>query len=416
MDYISDPSSIGIDFLTDFGDSAGHLNSYGVAKLTSAIGDFLTENFTLPERYNDPYFAYAIPSDALYYMTDPFEGDGETAFLDTNLRLYDDPDDSWTLLAQIDTTCDTNEKIYFSCFDESSDYRGLLVRKAEDGQLDVIMGSNYYCKITLPDEPSVTLAIVKDGSNYTIYLDGEVVETNINTTCEAYSGSLTVGCQRLPDGRIGKLSGVNVQALEVREGALTEKKIQTWSEKHTYQLTTEEVTEQLFANFSGQLDYTLDSPFQGNGEETANTGVQLYADPQRDWTLLTELKLPADENEGGVYLSCFSEDSTDYRGLLIRKTEESLQILVGSGQMFTWLLPDADSIRLAIVKKGDLYTVYADGMLLGTLESACNAYAGELVLGGELDVDYEPFRFSTLGVQRLEIREESVDTTEILLW
>jgi hypothetical protein len=414
LDYVTNYEEIGIDFNTDFGDSAGHLNSNGIEKLTAAIGTYLRDNYDLPERYYDPYFAYEIPSEDLFCLTEPFVGDGEREFIDTKISLYDDPTYSWTLLSEIDTQCDSDEKIYFSCFDETEPYRGLLVRKAEDNQIDVICGDNYYTKLDLPDKETVPLVVAKEGSQYRIYLEDTLAAT-VESSCDAYNGTLTIGSQWLSDNTIGKLSKVNINALEVREGAMEEEEILTWMESHQYIPTREEVEESLKKQDTGKINYVLSDSFTGDGVSSAiNTGIQLYSNPEQDWTLCTELG--GTDEADGVYLSCFSEDPENYRGLLIRKSDDMLQILLANGQILQQKLLDSSDIKIVIRKKKNTYWVYTDGKLLGKIKGTCDPYLGQLYVGCELDEDYNPYRYSTLTIKQLEIRKGAISEKEAMAW
>lgn len=416
LDYITNYDEIGIDFNADFGDSAGHLNSYGVQKMTAAIGEYLRSHYDLPERYDDPYFAYSIPSDAAYVLLKPFVGDGEKAFVATDTKLYSDPSASWTVLSKIGTHCDSAGKVYFSCFSEIAPYRGLLVRGRDDGRLDVIVGENYYCSIDLPqDRAYVTLAISKNGSLYNIYLEGKKVYANIESDCDSYNGTLTIGSQWLPNGQLGNLSTAKVEELEVYFKEKNEADILKWMSDHAYVPTAQEMEEYYTQQQMGSITYTLEKAFYGDGQLYINTGVQLYRNPNQDWTLMANLELPETETDG-VYLACFSEDQSNYRGLLVRKVGQDLQILLGNGQAMTKRLFGGGGLELAITKSGDEYEVFIGGVSIGTLTSACDPYVGPLMIGCELDTNYQPFRQSALTVNHLQITDTVVSREEIAAW
>ena len=110
-----------------------------------------TYNYDLPDRTGDPLFAYATPQDAQFLLGKTFTGDGQTEFLDTGKKLYSGSQD-YTICTRFATRCDSSEKVLFSCFSEAEPYRGLLVRLAEDNQLDVVVGGNYYTKLALPEK------------------------------------------------------------------------------------------------------------------------------------------------------------------------------------------------------------------------------------------------------------------------
>lgn len=416
LDYQANYSELGIDFATDFGDDAGHLNSGGIAKLTTALGTYLRDNYDLPEKYGDPYFAYSVPSGAVFALYRSFVGDGLAEFQDTGVKLYSDPSTAWTILARINTQCDSMEKIYFSCFSETPPYRGLLVRGTDNGQLDVILGDNYYCKVDLPQgRASVTLAISKNGSRYNIYLDGKKVYANVETDCDSYNGTLTIGSQWLTNGQLGKLSAVTVEELEVYDKEKNESDILKWMSDHAYVPTAQEMEEYYARQPMGGITYELDEAFYGDGQSYINTGVQLYRDPNQDWMLTANLELPKTEADG-VYLACFSEDPSNYRGLLVRKSGEELQILLGSGQMLTQRLFGSRDLDLVITKSGNEYEVFISGISIGNVTSACDPYVGPLMIGCELDTSYQPFRQSALTVNHLQIIDTIATREEIAAW
>lgn len=412
LDYITDYEEIGIDFQTDFGDSAGHLNSYGIEKFTGAVGAYLKEHYELPEKYGDPYFAYSLPKDAVYVLQKPFEGDAQREFVDTGVSLYSSEAKNWTILTKIDTECDSAEKIYFSCFKEEEPYAGVLVRKTEENELDVVVGNQFYAKVPLQKNRRLaTFAMKKSGNLYSIYLDGQILYENVEILSETHSGTLTLASQWLPNNQLGKLSAVGIEQFEVYEKDMPKEEILQWMEKNAYIPSKEETEEYYRENYSGNLNYTLGEPFEGNGNAYVDTGVQLFCEPERDWTLFTTLDILSEDM--GVYLSCFSEDPENYRGLLIRRTDEEIQFLLGGGQMLSQRFLEGVAMDVVITKEKDLYTVYINGNVLGTVESPCDAYVAPLMVGCELDENYQPFRQSMLKVKELAVREGIVSPEEI---
>ncbi len=413
LDYITNYADIGIDFDSDFGDASGHLNSTGIQKFTAAIGEYLRANYDLPERYGDPYFAYSVPSDAAYVLLNPFTGDGEKTFITTDTKLYSDPSASWTVLSKIGTHCDSAGKVYFSCFSETAPYRGLLVRGTDDGRLDVIVGENYYCSVDLPqDRAYVTLAISKNGSRYNIYLDGKKVYAYIESNCDSYSGTLTIGSQWMSNGQLGSLSAVTVEELEVYLQEKSEAEILKWMTEHAYVPTAQEMEEYYTKQDAASIVYQMGKAFYGDGQSYINTGIQLYRNPDQNWTLTANLALPENELDG-VYFACFSEEPDHYRGLLVRKVGQELQILLGNSQMLTRRLFGGGNLDLTITKSGDKYEVFIGGVSIGTVTSACDSYVGPLMIGCELDTNYQPFRQTFLTVNRLEIADTVATREEI---
>ena len=102
----------------------------------------------------------------------------------------------------------------FSCFSETEPYRGLLVRLTADDQLDVVVGSNYYTKVDLPQKDLVTLAIAKNGGQYFIYLEGEQV-AHVESDCENYNGPLLLGAERGYDLQPFRFASLTVSRLTI---------------------------------------------------------------------------------------------------------------------------------------------------------------------------------------------------------
>ena len=398
LDCLTNYEAYGFDFSTDFGDNAGHLNSTGCAKLTAILGQYLKDNYDLPDRTGDPLFAYATPQDAEFILGKSFVGDGQTEFLDTGKKLYSGSRD-YTIFARFATHCDSDEKVLFSCFSETEPYRGLLVRLAQDGQLDVVVGSNYYTKLTLPEKEWATLAVTKRGDQYSFYLEGEPAGT-AQSDCESYGGTLLLGCERMANNTLGRLSAVQIDRFELYDNAKSPAECQTWTAENRVNPGREQTLESWKAAYAGIGTYTLDAPFRGDGEVYLDTGVQLYADPKADWHLTADLLL---DGQDGTYLSCFNEEVDAYRGLLVRKSVNTLTVQVGGEASFSTLVFDGPHNTLDIQKTGDSYAVSFGGTLLGRLDSPTQPYYGSLLVGAERGYDLEPFRQSPLTVWSLTV-------------
>lgn len=398
LDCLTNFREYGFDYATDFGDTAGHLNSTGSAKLTAILGQYLKDNYDLPDRTGDPLFAYATPQDAEFILGKSFVGDGQTVFLDTGKKLYSGSRD-YTIFARFATRCDSDEKVLFSCFSETEPYRGLLVRLAQDGQLDVVVGSNYYTKLTLPEKEWATLAITKRGDQYSFYLEGEPAGT-AQSDCESYSGTLLLGCERMANNTLGRLSAVQINRFELYDNAKSPAECQTWTAENRVNPSREQILESWKAAYAGIGTYTLDAPFRGDGEAYLDTDVRLYADPKADWHLTADLLL---DGQDGTYLSCFNEEVDAYRGLLVRKSGNTLTVQVGGEASFSTLVFDGPHNTLDIVKTGDSYAVSFNGTLLGTTDSPTQPYYGSLLVGAERGYDLEPFRQSPLTVWSLTV-------------
>ena len=398
LDCLTNFRAYGFDYAADFGDTAGHLNSTGCAKLTAILGQYLKDNYDLPDRTGDPLFAYATPQDAEFILGKSFVGDGKTEFLDTGKKLYSGSRD-YTVFARFATRCDSDEKVLFSCFSETEPYRGLLVRLAQDGQLDVIVGSNYYTKLELPDKEWATLAITKSGDQYAFYLEGEQAGT-AQSPCEAYSGTLLLGCERMANNTLGRLSAVRIDRFELYDNAKSSADCLAWTAENRVSPSREQILESWKAAYAGVNAYTLEEPFRGDGQACVDTGVRLYADPEADWHLTADLLL---DDRDGTYLSCFNEETDAYRGLLVRKSGNTLSVQVGNGAVFSTLVFDGSHNTLEIEKTGSSYSVSFNGTLLGRLDSPAQPYYGSLLVGAERSYELEPFRQSQLTVWSLTV-------------
>ena len=398
IDCLTNYEDYGFDFATDFGDTAGHLNSTGCAKLTRVLGQYLKDNYDLPDRTGDPLFAYALPSGASYVLGTPFVGNGETDFVDTKQALYSGEQD-YTIFTRFSTHCDSEEKVLFSCFSEAEPFRGLLVRLAADNKLDVVVGSNYYTKLDLPQKDWATLAIAKMGDQYFIYLEGEEA-AHVTSPCENYEGNLFLGCERMANNTLGRLSAVSIDLFEVYDSSKAGEESLRWTRENRIEPTREEQLETLKAAYSGIPRYTLSERFTGDGEKSLDTGVQLYADPEASWRLTANLVIGP---EDGTYLSCFNEEEGAYRGLLVRKNQQSFTVQLGGGAILSTICYEGARNELVIEKQGSTYTVTLNGESLGTADSPAESYYGTLLVGAERDYDLQVFRQSALTVNSLTV-------------
>lgn len=401
LDCLTNYAEYGFDFSSDFGDTAGHLNSTGCAKLSAILGEYLQENYDLPVRSGEPLFSSNQPCDAAYVLTEVFTGNGQTDFIDTNHTLYSS-DRNWTIYTRFSTHCDSDEKVVFSCFDESEPYHGLLVRLTDENRLDIVVGNNYPLKVELPSLPKkdeITLAIVKNGSQYTIYLEGEKV-ASAESSCNTYRGTLLLGAERMANNTLGRLSSVTIDKFELYYTAKSESEAKAWTKENRYIPPRDEQLAALQAEYNGVTSYTLPKRFTGDGESCIDTGVQLYADPNASWTLTADIAI---DDQDGTYLSCFNEEEDAYSGLLVRKSQNTLSVQVGSGVYLSTLVYPGKQNLLTIQKNGSTYTVTLGDELLGTAEYTCAPYYGTLLIDAERGYDLEPFRYSTFTVNELTI-------------
>lgn len=407
---------IDIDYDSDFADSAGHFNNGGVEKMTAAIGTYLKANYELPERYDDRWFNMWPDTDAVYILREPFTGDGERAYMDTGVPLFYDARASFTILMQFEPEVLGDNKVFLSCFSEEQPYRGLLIRE-DNGILDIIYGDNYYTEAEMPEGDTATLAITKYANIYNVYLNGECIAENIQTVCEEFSGSLLMGCQESPEAGKMRFSAVTIDKLEVYDKVLVEKDIYEWMETNASRLTREQIEDQLVKNYTGDLNYVMEEAFVGDGiSEYLDTGVQLYYEEDRDYTLLVDYNTRIDSADG-VIAGCFSEEEGKYRGILIRRDADVIHIIVGNSY-YVEVMPDEDTAsKIAVTKSGDTYSVYVNGIPVAEgIVSPCDSYIGTLLLGAQVTSDYEKFRFTAVTVNRLEVRDEVMDIEDIQRW
>lgn len=416
LNYNLNYQEIGIDFASDYCDSAGHFNNSGVKKMTEALGSYLKANYDLPERYGDRWFNMWPDTEAVYMLHEPFEGDGEKAFLDTGTRLYYDEKMSYTILMQFDPAVKGDNQVFLSCFSEEAPYRGLLVR-GEGNLLQIIVGDNYYIEVPRPKGTTATLAVTKKTNSYNVYLNGEIVAENIISSCEEYEGNLLIGCQETPEGKKQRFSKISVSQMEVYDKVLAESAIYDWMSEHASKLTKEQVMEMLTQKYTGDISYKLEEPFTGDGESTyLDTGAQLFFEEGKDFTLLLDYNTKIDSADG-VIAGCFAEEQGAYRGLLIRRDADVVHVIIGENY-YVEIRPDEDtSAKIAVTKENDTYSVYVNGLPVAQeIKSPCKPYIGTLLIGAQETEDFEKFRYSAVTVNRLEVREEIMSLEEIQRW
>ncbi len=358
---------------------------------------------TLGQGVDEPEVVYTLP--------EQFIGGGEDydqeAYLDTELRLLDETGTRFTLLASVTPQELKGDGVFFSCFSEQADhYRGLLVRQLDGQNLNVIVGANYGVNIPVTLGQPVKLAIVKDGSLYTVYADGQKVLDQIESHADVYDGTLLVGAQRDAEGNIFRVSQTRVNSLAVLSGVMEDAAIRAYAFEDAAMPARIEAT---------SVDYRLAQPFAGNQKTNyVDTGVMLYDAPAKDWTLQTIVRTRQGTN-AGVYLSCFSEDG-NYRGFLLRQNDTDT-ITLHMGQLETYSIPLTEQNRvlnLVVVKRGDTYRVYANGAFCEELEVSCSRYKGTLLVGCQMDANGERFRYSNARVDALELRDGAVSDEEAL--
>lgn len=344
-----------------------------------------------------------------YTLPEQFVGGVETyrqaSYLDTQARLFASTATRFTLLTSVTPSENPGNGVFLSCFDENAkNYRGLLIRQLDNAQINIVFGQNV--GVTVPGEfdREMHLAIVKDGTNYRIYADGQLV-AEAESPAESYDGTLLIGAQRDVDGNIFRISKTRVNHLSLYAGVMTEADIAA------YDFAAAPLPPEMAAE---SAVYTMPGAFVGNGSDRAlDTGVKLYDVATKDWTLDTVIDVRKGVNNG-VYMSCFSEEIGHYRGFMLRQDNaDTLTVYVGNSVGVTVDLSQGASLmHLVVVKSGSQYTIWQDGELVQRVESACDNYDATLLLGAQRDADGNLFRFSNAGIRTLNITDGALSDTD----
>lgn len=376
--------------------------------------DDLTIAAWSPEALPEPHLPLGLFVDApttVYTMPEQFLGGAEdyeqAAYLDSNMRLLDEAGTRFTLLASVTPEHIDGDKVFFSCFSEEADhYRGILVRQWDDESMNVVVGANYGVNIPIKLGQPVKLAIIKDGSTYSVYANGEKLLDQTESRADTYDGTLIIGAQRDAEGNVFRVSRTRVNSLTVMSGVMDEADILAYDFADAPEPTKIVPT---------SVSYRLPTAFAGDGKDNyVNTGVKLYDAPAKDWTLQTIVRTKAGD-DAGVYFSCFSEEQP-WRGLMLRQDhEESVTLYVGELAAHTFELTDKNrTLNLVVVKQGDTYQVYANGELCDELTARCTRYTGTLLIGCQEDAQGELFRFSNARVDTLELWDGAMEEEEAL--
>ena len=407
-------ADVGIDPQTDFRDQ-GHLNDSGIAKYSTYLADYLRNHYELPDRREDPSHIWnrdaEIADHRIYWMEEQFLGGGLN-YRDTGVKLYENPYASYTLLTKIDTRAAGEDMVYLSCFsEEEGRYRGLLIRKEADGRIDIVYNTASRMSIRQYGD-ELTLAVVKNGLDYQLYVDGELAGELALQALDSYDGTLLLGCEMGADGKRMRYSDVRVNNLEIYDIALDASAIRSWDPEPLPQPAAHSA-----AAAGSAADYELPARFEGNATDGyVDTGISLYDAEDQSWTLLAQFR-EGDDSGSGVYFSCFAEELGNYRGLLVRRGDPgSLEIIYGNSSRNVDVGVGAD-VKLAVVKDRYAYTVYVNGERLadGELTSA-DTYPGHLLIGAQETMEGEKMRFSGVTVYNLEYYSGVMDGADILNW
>ena len=352
----------------------------------------------LPVAESTEYLKAVTEDDMILSLQNRFVGDGE-AYVDTATALYADPERSFTLLSQISPDVSGGDTVYFSCFSETpGDYHGLLVRKVGENYLNIVYGSGSGLNLIMPTDGPSLLAIVKDRSAYTVYLNGEKVLDEDVAVCKAYDGSFLIGCQMDEKGNIFRVSGVTIYNLNVYQGLMTEEQILAWQPQPL---------DEAVRDPGMDVTYQLPASFVGNKKDVyVDTGVMLYDNADKDWSITFALDRVTVRR--GTIISCFDEMPGKYRGLLVRQSDATtFSIVVGTEYIDLEIHP-MDQLMMTIVKAKNQYTVYVNGEEQATRECRIASYLGNMFIGCERNQIGQPFRFSDISIRRLEISNQAL--------
>lgn len=359
------------------------------------LSDDVVMNWTGRELPEPPQRqAQPVDSKAAFFLDEQFVGNGYSSYLDTGVDLYSNPNASWTLLTQFREGCDKGAGVYFSCFaEDEADYRGVMARRVGPGQINLLYG-NRSMNVEVPEGSDVSLAIVKDEAAYSVYLNGEqLVEADYCDT-NPWSGNLLLGCQETTDGEKMRFSGVTLYNFEVYQGVMGQEELLAWHPEHRPEPEAKQPS---------PANYTLDKSFLGDGKSAyVDTGVQLYDVADKSWSL----EMTFQKSGTGHLVTCFAEDPSSYRGLIVSVLDEgTLNLTLGQSAMELEMGPRPEH-TLKIVKQGSDYTVYLDGALAGQVSSDAPEYDGTLLIGCAVDASGKLFRFSNAKILSLTVTDQ----------
>ena len=407
---------VGIDPQVDFRDP-GHMNDSGIKKYSRYLAAYAKAHYDLPDRREDPEHiwnrspAEEIEDEPVYALDAQFQGEGFN-FVDTGVALHDNPYGSYTLLTQIDTRCESEDRVFLACFsEEPGNYRGLLIRKESDGRLYVILSTASRVEVKEYGD-TLILGVVKDRLSYQVYADGSLIGEMTLEAFDPYDGPLVIGCELDAEGSPMRYSDVRVMDLKVYDTALSTAAVSAWRPARLPRPQSKPVPVA-----ASRPDYALEYAFEGDGIEAyVDTGVSLYGEADQSWTLLAQFK-EGETFGSGVYFSCFAEDEGNYRGLLVRRTGPGeLNVMYGNYSLVSALEPGADA-TLAIVKERLSYTIYLNGEKMVSGERVpVSAYSGDLLIGAQETPGGEKMRFSGMTVYNLEVYGGVMPQEEILRW
>lgn len=413
LNFNENYAQLGIDPASDYCDLA-HMRASGVEKYDAYLADYIVSHYELPDRRQDPNHIWNQASQAeshcIYALEHKFYGGGLN-YLDTGVKLYQNPYFTYTLMTRINTEVIGEDTVWMSCFSEEGSYRGMLLKR-EGNNLYIIF--NRDLRMEIPDfGQTVDLALVKEGLHYTLYVDGEKYKTMDLSPFESLEDTLLLGCQRFPDGSRFRYSNTEVDNLEIYDIALTADQIAAWAPAQL-----PEPPQRQAQPVDSSAAFCLNEQFVGNGFSSfLDTGVSPYADPSASWTLLTQFNEACGDTGATVYFSCFCEDPADYRGVMARRLEPGVINLLYGNRSINVEVPEGSNVRLVIVKDENMYSIYLNGKRLVDKELCeTNPWAGNLLLGCQETPEGEKMRFSSVKLHNFEFFNGVMQLKDILSW
>ncbi len=409
----------GIDPQRDYLDP-GHFNKTGVPKYARALAESILSKYDLPDRRNDPDHIWnqvkTQVQEPFFALTEQFIGDGLQNELDTGIRLFENPLDSWTLCTEFTIGNDqTGDAAVFSCFDNLNDEYGLRVMRNNSSSIEVFFGKTISTRLR-QSEGTIRLGIIKMGKHFQIYENGELIEDrNLdNSELPKYDGPLVLGCELDNTGNGIHYSKTVISDLVIYDTALSSDELLAWRPSS---LPVRERVAYFKEMTDDRILVSLENRFSGDGESYLDTGIRLYEDAKSSWTILSQIDPDVSVGDR-VYYSCFSEEEGNYRGILVRKLDNNiLNIVYGNGYGLNLDLPEAEISKLVIVKDRSAYTIYLNGeKVLDNSVVPCDDYDGPLMLGCERDGENRVFRISGTTVYNFDVYEGILSEDQLAQW
>lgn len=403
---------LGIDPQEDFHDLA-HMVQSGIDKYDAYLADYICANYSIPDRRLDPAHIWnqtvETESHCVYALPSKFYGGGHN-YLDTGVRLYQNPYGSFTLLTEIDTECLSEDQVWLSCFAEGDDLRGVLLTRS-DGKLYLIFNGTQRIEIVNYGK-KLKIGIVKEGLKYQTYIDGQPYREMEVSSFEPLDHTLLLGCQLHPEGTHFRFSQTEVDQLEIYDIALTGSEIAAWDPAEL-----PEPEERQAKSLDSSAAFFLEERFLGNGyDKYLDTGLSPCADPEASWTLLTRFAETCDMGST-VYFSCYAEDAADYRGIMARRSVPGVLNLLYGNRSINVDVPESSDITLAIVKDEIAYSIYVNGKRVVDADVAeTHPWSGNLLLGCQETLDGEKMRFSGVTLYNFEFYNGVMPEKAIRAW